>query len=328
MKELRLRGPALGPDGTVYAVDVHANLYAVSPDGTLRWKVPSAGGKGVAVDGDGTVFVGSEGAVRAYGPDGVLRWTFVQNPRAFVLQGIAVGPDGNLYGVATQGIGVFSLTPQGALRWATPEVYSRPFVGYSEIVFGPGPKGPQLYFYANNHTRAVRLDGTPAWSVVYGGQPAVSPVDGSVHVGDVALRASDGSVQWQLGLSSGATVAVDARGTSYFTFLQSAVYAVDASGKQLWTRTASDWLQTPTVDPAGTKVVFTGSDPATNAGVLDAYSTSGALLWRLALPSIGGATQWVDTPLRFTADGATAYLVTAQSTSVSPAHAFLTAIRP
>jgi hypothetical protein len=315
--------PALGPDGTVYAIDVNSNLYAVAPDGTLRWKKAGAGNKGLAVGGDGTVYVGSESAVRAFGPDGALRWQYVESPRAFILLGIAVGPDGNVYGVATEGLGVFSLTPGGALRWKMPEGYFRPNVSYGEIVFGPGPAGPQLYFYANHHVRAVRLDGRSAWEIGYGNQPAVSPYDGSVHVGDTAFRAGDGSILWQVGISSGATPVIDARGTSYFSFLQSSVYAVDASGRTLWTRSSSDWLDEATLDPAGKTIVFTATDATTGGGVLDAFSTSGTLLWRLAFPGLGGGTQYADTRLRFTPDGAAAYLVTASSAT---GFSYLTAI--
>src|SRR4029079_132983 len=125
---LRLNGaysqvrPARGPDGTIYAIDVNGSLYAVTPNGALKW-IRSAGDKGLDVGPDGTIYTGSENTVKAFQPDGVLKWTFVQNPRAFILIGIAVGPDGNIYGVATEGIGVFSLTPAGSLRWAHPEGY-------------------------------------------------------------------------------------------------------------------------------------------------------------------------------------------------------------
>jgi len=44
-----VRGPVIGPDGTIYTVDVFGHLYALSPDGGLKWVVRS-GAKGVAVD--------------------------------------------------------------------------------------------------------------------------------------------------------------------------------------------------------------------------------------------------------------------------------------
>jgi outer membrane protein assembly factor BamB len=37
--------PAIGPDGTIYSVDAFDHLYALTPDGGLKWLVRAAGGK-------------------------------------------------------------------------------------------------------------------------------------------------------------------------------------------------------------------------------------------------------------------------------------------
>ncbi len=318
--------PAIGPDGTIYAIDVLGNLYAVTPAGAIKWQLANAGDKGLAVGPDGTVYVGSEDAVKAFAPDGTAVWTFTQSPRAFILLGLAVGPDGNVYGVATQGIGVFSLTPQGALRWATAETYDRPNVSYGEIVFGTARGEPQLYFHANNHVRAVTLSGAPVFTIAGGSQPAVSPLDGSVHVGDSAYG-SDGSLLWQFGLSVGGPVDVGPDGATYFDFLQSAAYAVSPSGAKIWSTSVSDWIQGPVVDPGNTKVVFLANDPTTFAAVLVGIGTSGAPLFRLAFPAVGGVKQTIDTRVRFDATGTTAYVITDVNTSVfSTSHAFLSAV--
>jgi len=42
---------------------------------------------------------------------------------ALFLVGMSVGPDGNIYVVATEGVGAFSLTPVGVLRWQKPEPF-------------------------------------------------------------------------------------------------------------------------------------------------------------------------------------------------------------
>ena len=62
---------------------------------------------------------------------------------------------------------VFSLTPQGMLRWTNPELYDRLIVDYAEIVFGPNDNQQQLYFYANNHLRTVRLDGASVFAIPF-----------------------------------------------------------------------------------------------------------------------------------------------------------------
>ena len=185
--------PAIGSDGTVYSVDGFAHLYALAPDGGLKWLVRGAGDKGVAVGPDDTIYVASENYINAYNPDGSAKWSFVQNPRALTCLGVSVGPDGNIYSVATEGMGVFSLTPAGTLRWTNPEPYRRPIVDYGEIVFGPNGGTHNLYFSANTHLRAVRLDGNSVFTTTRG-QPAVAP-DGSVH-NSLSSFSPNGNLLW------------------------------------------------------------------------------------------------------------------------------------
>ncbi len=95
--------PVIGPDRTIYVIDVFDHLYALTPDGGLKWLVRGAGSKGVAVGADGSIYVASESFIKAFNPNGSAKWTFVQTPRAFICLGVSVGPDGNIYSVGTEG---------------------------------------------------------------------------------------------------------------------------------------------------------------------------------------------------------------------------------
>ena len=64
--------PVIAADGTVYAIDAFFHLYALAPDGALKWLVRNAGDKGVAVGADGTVYVASETFINAYNPNGTM----------------------------------------------------------------------------------------------------------------------------------------------------------------------------------------------------------------------------------------------------------------
>jgi len=72
--------PAIGADGTIYVGSWDYNLYAVKPDGTLRWKF--AAGNPVfsspAISADGTIFFGSSNDRHLYAvnSDGTLKWKF------------------------------------------------------------------------------------------------------------------------------------------------------------------------------------------------------------------------------------------------------------
>ena len=327
--------PVIAADGTVYAVDVFNHLYALAPDGGLKWLVRGAGNKGVAVGADGAVYVASESFIRAFNPDGTAKWTFVQNPRAFICLGVSVGPDGNIYSVGTQGMGVFSLTPQGALRWTNTELYDRLIVDYAEIVFGPNGGQQHLYFYANHHLRGLRLDGASVFTINGnidylrpGPQPAVAP-DGSVH-NAITAYSPNGALLWSFASPYPYNVFtqpdIGSDGIHYFVQNLIQLFALNANGSQRWHVTLADNVADPVVDPLNTQLVIGSAETLDHAGFIVSKSAKdGSELWRVVLPKedptvfnsalgIYGFNQYVDTRARFTADGLTAYLITATAT--------------
>jgi hypothetical protein len=327
--------PVVASDGTVYAIDAFNHLYALSRDGGLKWLVRNAGDKGVAVGADGTVYVASEGFINAFNPTGTAKWSFAQNPRAFICLGVSVGPDGNIYSVGTEGMGVFSLTPAGTLRWATPELYSRYIVDYAEIVFGPNGNQQQMYFYANQHLRALRLDGSSVFTIPGGlaqlnpgMQPAIGP-DGSVHTVLSAFTAN-GNPLWSFATPYAYNVftpaSVDSAGSHYFVQNLSQIFALNPDGSQRWHVTVPDYLAGPVVDPLNTQLVMGSAGTLDRAGFIVSKSArDGGELWRVTLPAEDptvfnpvtgqyGFNQFVDTRARFSVDGSTAYLITATAT--------------
>ena len=310
--------PVIGPDGTVYSVDAFFHLYALTPDGGLKWVVRGAGNKGVAVGADGVIYVGSESDIKAYNPDGTLKWDFVQNPRAFILVGLSVGPDGNIYAVATQGMGVLSLTPAGTLRWQQPEAYDRLIVDYGEIVFGLNGSTQQLYFYANNHLRALKLDGTSVFTIAGTfGQPAVAP-DGSVH-NSFSAYSPAGSLLWTFispypyNLASPPDIGSD--GTHYFVQNTVQEFALNTNGSQRWHLTVADYFGGPIADPQNTQLILGSATTLNNAGyIISASAQDGHELWRVNLPAEAGFNQSSDGRARFKPDGSTAYMITYTAT--------------
>ena len=328
--------PTFASDGTIYSIDAFHHLYALTPDGGLKWVVRGAGSKGVAVDPDGTIYVASEDSIKAYHPDGSDKWTFVQSPRAFICLGVSVGPDGNIYSVGTQGLGVFSLTPSGALRWTNEELYRRPIVEYAEIVFGPNGTNQQLYFYANDHLRAIRLDGTSVFTnsigqiaqLTPGLQPAVAP-DGSVHT-VLWAYSPNGNQLWSFpspypyNLFTPPDIASD--GAHYFVQNLSQLFALNSDGSQRWHAVVDGYVGGPVVDSLSTQLVMGSRETGDHAGfILAASAQDGHELWRVVLPiedptvwnpgvGIFGFNQFVNTRGRFAADGQTIYFITATAT--------------
>ncbi len=320
--------PAIGPDGTIYSVDAFAHLYALAPDGGLKWVVNGAGDKGVAVGQDGSIYVASETHIKAFNPDGSPKWTFVQNPSAFICLGVSVGPDGNIYSVGVQGLGVFSLTPVGTLRWAVPEPYNRLIVDYTEIVFGQNGGFQQLYFGANSHTRALRLDGTPVFTLASSFQPAIGP-DGTVHSA-LSSFSSNGTLLWNFlspyPYNTFSPADVGSNGVHYYTQNLSEIFALNAGGSVIWHMTLNNKVGGPIADPANSILVLGSANTLNLPGTIQAMSaTNGKALWLVTLPaedstvfnpSLGtyGYNQGVSTRGRFSPDGQTVYFMTYTAT--------------
>jgi hypothetical protein len=315
--------PVRAADGTVYAIDVYHRLYALSPTGALKWLVRNAGNKGLALAPDGTVYTGSENDVKAFTPEGVLKWTFVQNPRAFILLGLTADTSGHVYGVASSGMGAFSLNLAGQERWRTPEAYNRPNVTYSELAIGPAGSSDHLYWYGNAHTRAVRTHDGSSVATFGGGQPVVSPFDGTVHIGSSAYT-PNGQLLWSHTTGYGASIPDVARdGTHYYVSGSTNLFALNTSGSPKWNLQLPKYVGSPDVDPTHSVVVLTGSGTLNIPGFAQGVSTAARKVnWELPFPveeptvynpATGqyGFNQFADTRARFTADGTTAYLGTA-----------------
>lgn len=314
--------PVVGTDGTIYVIDVANNLTAFSPDGTVKWRKTLAGRKGLAIGADGTIYVGSEDVVRAYTPSGTLRWSYALSPYTYIFQGLSVGPDGNLYCVTYQGMGVFSLTPNGSLRWSTPEFFQQPIVNYGEVVFGPTSNGSgyQFYYYANHYIRAFDLNGNPVFALWRGGQPVISPLDGTFHLGDQAFL-PDGNQLWGAFTASGAHAVLGGNGDSYMWYF-STIYGFTSSGELKFSVPCWDYMGASSVDPSGSLVLFAGVSSVDYSGIFSAYSTTGSQLWTISLPMINGINQTPENLPAFSPDGKTVYYVTS-----APNAANLTAIR-
>ncbi len=304
--------PALGPDGTIYAVDVNDTLYALAPNGALKWLVVGAGDKGVDVLPDGSVVTGTESFIRAYRPDGTLRWSFEQNPRAFILLGPNVGPDGNVYAVATQGMGILSLTSGGDLRWTAPESYMRPIVTYQELVFGRDGSELQLYFHANDHFKGVRCsNGNTRFSIPGGqSQPAVGP-DGTIYAGGLARYSPDGTLlsTWVPFPNNGSNGHdVGSNGRVFFAYNSGWLISLTPNLTPIWNIIPGNITEKPMVDPHSRVVVSGGAAGYGMSGYLQAHNTQdGRLLWRVALPEEIGNFLVIGGRPRFTPDGRVVY---------------------
>jgi len=142
--------PAIGSDGTIYISSAgeynyathkfyNARLYALNPNGTLKWSY-IIGGVGYtsspAIDSEETIYIGSrdpgppEGyynsRLYAINPNGTLKWSYLTGRG--ISSSPTIGLDGTIY-FGSQGM-VYSLNPDGTLKWS----YSTGYIFRSELI--------------------------------------------------------------------------------------------------------------------------------------------------------------------------------------------------
>ncbi|TAH39630.1 MAG: hypothetical protein EYC70_02245 [Planctomycetota bacterium] len=319
----------LGPDGTVYAQDLDGRVYALGQDGGLKW-IAETGGEGgegpVAVGPNGRVYVSSNPAgfetfIVALDPDGREAWRFEDPRTQGVIAGPGVGPDGNVYAVTDYlGLGAFSLTPQGQLRWNR-RGYSEDGQVGQELGFGaPG----QLYFAIYSGFAGLTLAGDERFNLPVTGsagqhQTAPGP-DGTVylktwhpaHGWRLSAYAASGQAQWHF-FDDGRNLSapeVGPDGVIYVVEEPERLNAVNADGSQRWRVSDPNVLYDPVVSPDSRLLIMGGIQTYGQPGFLRAYDTSGQLLWTVDLPVENGLAVTAHTRARFSADGHSAYFGT------------------
>jgi len=185
----------VGRDGTIYCHSDNGSIYAINPDGTLKWQFSTSSSIQAwpSLGHDGTIYAGNEaGIFFAINRNGTEKWRYTDsNP---IRTDIAVAEDGTIYYCA--GGFLKALSSSGSFLWNTPNVGAeRPSIGPDgTIVVCKGGRG-YIAYYPNGNERwrwhndrntlckaAISADGT-----VYG-----ATWDSYIRAIDI----EDGSLKW------------------------------------------------------------------------------------------------------------------------------------
>lgn len=313
--------PVVAPDGTIYVMDDHGNLYALSPDGGLLWATKSGfQGSRLTRGFDGTLYTMADGILRATNPDGTHKWDFTDATLNWTISGPTVGPDGNVYGTTQLGgYGFFSVTPEGQLRWRRQEIVDRT-PRQHEIVFSAGQAyiNHRVNGLAGEWLMAFRMsDGEPVWrrEAENGSQPLIGP-EGRIYVdwlqGTWFTRIfnPDGSLFLQQGRSLGSRRFSPDRSKIYANL--NGISALDSTTLELiWNAEIGLPLTgPPTPDPLDRFIVARTHRPG-SPGNIFTLETTGHLVWREDFPSENGGDIIPASGPAFSPDGNGVYIGTA-----------------
>jgi len=309
--------PTIGIDGTIYLGSAATlpqdtqYLYALNPDGTLKWKLafkPVMGNYfGInfppAIGADGTIYVGvSEYSgngglpsnLYALNPAGSTKWKFATG--GVITSSPTIGADGTIY-FGSDDANFYAVNANGTLKWkfAVNQDAFTPAIAADGTIYVCDELGK---FYALNPTGTLKWE-VPPGPEGYGCQfaaPAIGP-DGSIYFTQgapttlVAFDPTDGTVKWLMFLGSGdngravgATPAIGADGTIYLAGepqgLNSPgfIEAINPNGTEKWLLSISTdgFESSASIGADGT--LYVGS----NGDDLYAVNSDGTLKWMFA----------------------------------------------
>jgi len=173
--------PAVGTDGTIYIGSLDNNLYAIHPDGTLKW-VYTTGGKmqrtSPSIGPDGTIYIGNNDKnLYAVNQNGTLKWTYTFG--SYIYSSVAIGSDGTIY-TGNNDKKVYAINPDGTLKWdftTGNTIRATPVIGSDGTIY-VGSYDKKMY--------ALNPDGTLKWTYQIGGViegHASIGSDGTLYVG-------------------------------------------------------------------------------------------------------------------------------------------------
>ena len=210
--------PAIAHDGTIYAGTFKGKLFALAPDGRLKWMFQAEREihSSPAIGADGTIYFGArDGKFYAVTPDGKGKWVF--RTAAWVDSSPAISKDGTLY-FGSWDKNFYALNPEGALKW---KFATGALVDSSPAIATDGT----IYFGSHDKKfYALAPDGRLRWTFLTGGKISASPAigaDGTIYInsrdGQLYALNPDGSVRWSLpaGTVGDASPIVDEAGQAW-----------------------------------------------------------------------------------------------------------------
>ncbi len=217
-----------------------ATSDSTPPVGVTTGAAGVAGGHGVAIGPDDTIYLTSDDSVKAVTKNGSLLWSYTGDPYMWNVARDAV--DGTIYATSFGG-SVFAINPDGTQKWKVAAPVAR------GLAIGDG------YVYTTTYGTSAALVGFSkatgaAWTPLGSGQTGVSlpggnwgvsvAKDGTIYAladGLVAINPTTGATLWNnnVGGSASHPPAIGDDGTIYQVDRNGAVVATNPDGTNKWT---------------------------------------------------------------------------------------------
>ncbi len=256
-----MASPSIGSDGTVYVGSADRQLYAINPNGTLKWVYPTKVilSSSPALATDGTIYVAGTNLDKtivcpapipvaqlstfyAINPNGTLKWEITLSGN--LNSSPVIASDGTIY-VGSAGDTTFDRANPCDVATAYP------------------PSDANASYPVNGHVYAINPAGTINWDFRALGNvdsSAAIAADGTIYIGsDYATKA--------YGANTTLLIDIGSQTTGYF-------YAINPNGTLIWvTDLFGNVKSSPAIGSDGT--IYVGSDKED----VFALNTNGTIKW-------------------------------------------------
>jgi len=214
--------PTINKNGTIYIGSYDRYLYAINPNGTMRWRYKTGGGikSSPAIAEDGTIYVGSQDAkLYAFYPNGTKKWSLTIGD-GWVHTSPVIDEDGIIYVASVMRGNICAVYPNGTKKWDTilgGWVYCSAALDENGMVYIGSNDG---YMYA-----LYRDNGTLKWKYKTGGKIGSDP-------------------------------AINNEGIIYFGSNDGYLYALNPNGTRIWRRDVGDLIiSSPSITNEGNIII-------------------------------------------------------------------------
>jgi len=239
--------PAISEEGILYFGSWDHNLYAIFPNGTMKWKFHTPGTikSSPTIATDGTIYFGilgpgtDIGRIFAINSNGTEKWHY--DTEHYVFTSPAIGDDNTVYFTSNDN-NLYAFNPNGTVNWKY-KMGNRPgspAISNDGVIYVGSWDG---YLYA------VNPNGTLRWKSAIGEGSARTPsIDdiGTIYIGDEKLYAinPDGTMKWTFNPGkdyyiSSKSQAISADGSIYIGTSENTGYgghliSVNSDGTERW----------------------------------------------------------------------------------------------
>lgn len=308
--------PAVGSDKTIYFTtglnsNMTGTLYALNPDGTLKWSwTHSTVLFSPVIGNDGNIYVQDfYSKLFSLNPSGILRWSYDQF-RYNYFENVgqrcpAIGSDGTIY---IAGCGLHAIDPvTGSRKWVAYDILS------AKASPSIGPDGTIYAVFSQDMVVAVNPDGTEKWNTSFTfpwemsfASPAIdnnrviyfsaeARYEGTDLSNIYAFNTVDGSLKWKFQVEGErpvrASPVIDPEGNIIVATKANGmdklagVIAISPTGQKLWSYTIEnvhvtddDIYTTPSIDNNG--LIYFSAE----TGFLYVLNPDGSLNYKYELP--------------------------------------------